>query len=183
MATTLLFLTKVRQSYRVLCWTLFISRFWLGIQYLLTTAFCSTRQNRHLRLIKPLSFNTLVFLVAGAAYGGLYGAFSDSKKDVTGAIAGLYVIIVLELVCALAISSIWTTLSFRATHIGERLGLLGLIIIGEGVIGTTKTIVRIMGKNGVYVEGCALIFCIIHILVRTWHFFLFDSSMAADQGF
>jgi len=99
-------------------------------------------------------------------YGSLYTGFSNEKSDVTGVIVGVYIVMLFELVGTLSISCIWSKLSFRATHIAERLGLLGLIIIGEGVIGTTKTITRIMGKNGVYLEGCALIFCIVLILVR-----------------
>lgn len=149
----------------MLCWTLFLSRIWLALQYLVTALFCSSRKNRYLGLTVPLVANTFVFLLAAAVYGGLYAGFSEPRSNLAGFIAAIYVVIGFEFVGTLSISCIWRKLSFKATHIAERLSLLGLIIIGEGVIGTTKTIIRIMGKNGVYVEGVSLIFCIILILV------------------
>lgn len=47
----------------------------------------------------------------------------------------------------------------------ERMSLLTIIVIGEGAIGVTKTVSRLMGKHGLDVEGCFLIMCIIIILV------------------
>ncbi|KAF2121284.1 bacterial low temperature requirement A protein-domain-containing protein [Lophiotrema nucula] len=160
--------TTPRWVYRLLCCILLISRFWLGLQYLVTTVLCSTQKVRHLRLTLPLALNTTVFMLAAAIYGSLVTGFQDGKNSLTGVITALYVLFFVELAGPLTISCVWRRVSFKATHIGERLGLLGLIIIGEGVIGTTKTITRTMGKNGVYFEGCAQIFCIILILVFIW---------------
>jgi low temperature requirement protein LtrA len=56
-------------------------------------------------------------------------------------------------------------LSFKKTHLMERMSLLTIIVIGEGAIGVTKTVSRLMGKHGLDVEGCFLIMCIIIILV------------------
>ncbi|KAF2878210.1 hypothetical protein BDV95DRAFT_478666 [Massariosphaeria phaeospora] len=154
--------------YRLLCWALFASRLWLGLQYLVTAIFCSTHKNRHLRLKLPLMLNAAVFLAAAVVYGSLSIGFSNVSTNLTGTIIGLYAVVLVELVGTLGISCVWQRLSFSSTHVGERLGLLGLIIIGEGVIGTTKTITRIMGRNGVYFEGCALIFCLVLILLFIW---------------
>jgi len=98
-------------------------------------------------------------------FGGLYAGFPNKRSAIAGDVGAMYGMIIVELVGTIAISSTWRKLSFRATHVVERLGLLGLIIIGEGVIGTTKTTTRIMGRLGVYLEGCAMIFAIILILV------------------
>jgi low temperature requirement protein LtrA len=98
-------------------------------------------------------------------FGGLYAGFPNKRSAIAGDVGAMYGMIIVELFGTIAISSTWRKLSFRATHIVERLGLLGLIIIGEGVIGTTKTTTRIMGRLGVYFEGCALIFAIVLILV------------------
>lgn len=144
----------------------------MGVQYLITTIFCSTRNNRRLQLTLPLAMYTMLFFGAAAVFAGLYAGFPNKHTAVAGDISALYVVIILELVGNIAISSFWGKLSFKATHIAERLGLLGLIIIGEGVIGTTKTVTRIMGRNGVYFEGCAQIFCILAILVS--NFFVGD---------
>ena len=107
----------------------------------------------------------MLFLSIAGVFGGLLGGFSNVRTNLTGVLIGVYVVLTLEFFGTLTISMIWRKLSFKATHIGERLGLLGLIIIGEGVIGTTKTIVRTMGKNGPTYEASAQIFCIILILV------------------
>ena len=48
----------------------------------------------------------------------------------------------------------------------ERMSLLTLIVIGEGAIGVTKTVSRMMGKSGLDVEGCFLIMCISLVLLR-----------------
>lgn len=56
-------------------------------------------------------------------------------------------------------------LSFKKTHLMERMSLLTLIVIGEGAIGVTKTVSRMMGKSGLDVESCFLIMCIILVLV------------------
>ncbi|KAF2660786.1 hypothetical protein K491DRAFT_754309 [Lophiostoma macrostomum CBS 122681] len=154
--------------FRLLCYALLISRAWLALQYLIIVIFCSSKENRHLQLTTPLALNTAFFLVAAGVYGVLVTGFSDNNENITGPLIGLYVIVMIELIGPLAVSCIWRKLSFKATHMGERLGLLGLIIIGEGVIGTTKTITRLMGRHGVYFEGCALVFCIILILVFMW---------------
>jgi low temperature requirement protein LtrA len=58
-------------------------------------------------------------------------------------------------------------LSFKAAHVGERLGFLVLIIIGKGVIKLTKTIVRTMSKNGHTVGDAAQVFRMTLILVRS----------------
>jgi low temperature requirement protein LtrA len=59
-------------------------------------------------------------------------------------------------------------MSFKKTHLMERMSLLTIIVIGEGAIGVTKTVSRMMGKHGLEVEGCFLIMCIIVVLVLIW---------------
>lgn len=72
---------------------------------------------------------------------------------------------VLEAIAVVTISCCWRMLSFKKTHLMERMSLLTIIVIGEGAIGVTKTVSRIMGKHGLDMEGCFLIMCIIIILV------------------
>lgn len=62
----------------------------------------------------------------------------NSKSISLGHIAW-YVILFVEAIAVLTVSSIWRMLSFKETHMNERLSLLTMIIIGEGVIGVTKT--------------------------------------------
>ena len=46
----------------------------------------------------------------------------------------------LELFTVMGVSVYWRSLSFKRTHLAERLGLLTLIILGEGVIVLTKSV-------------------------------------------
>jgi hypothetical protein len=61
------------------------------------------------------------------------------------------------------------------------MSLLTLIVIGEGAIGITKTVSRIMGKTGLEVEGCFLIMCIICVLVVLWALY-FDNFPHGHYG-
>lgn len=126
---------------------------------------CASRKHRQHRLTLPLALNALLFLSVAGVFGGLFGGFRSVNKNLTGVLIGVYVTLTVEFLGTLVISMSWRKLSFVATHIGERLGLLGLIIIGEGVIGTTKTIARTMGKNGPTFGASAQIFCIVLLLV------------------
>lgn len=56
-----------------------------------------------------------------------------------------------EVGAVIATSSIWRTVSFKKTHLVERMGLLTLIILGEGIIVMLKainSIVRGFGWTG-----------------------------------
>ncbi|OAL02009.1 hypothetical protein IQ06DRAFT_346610 [Phaeosphaeriaceae sp. SRC1lsM3a] len=154
--------------YRTLCFAVMLSRGWLALQYFVTTIQCTSRKSRHHRLTLPLALNALLFLAMAAAFGGLFGGFTNAKANIMWLLIGVYIAFTVEFFGALFISMTWRKLSFQATHIGERLGLLGLIIIGEGVIGTTKTITRTMGKNGPTVPESSQIFCIVLILLFMW---------------
>lgn len=105
-----------------------------------------------------------------ATLAGVFGAMTPAfKKGEPHAAAGIYVVwyivMVVEACATIAISSIWRMLSFKKTHLMERMSLLTLIVIGEGAIGVTKTVSRLMGKYGLNVEGCFLVMCIIGTLV------------------
>jgi low temperature requirement protein LtrA len=50
-----------------------------------------------------------------------------------------WIVLPLESIVILIVSSVWRILSFKESHMAERLSLLTMIIIGEGVIGSTKT--------------------------------------------
>ncbi|KAL6708053.1 hypothetical protein ACN47E_003487 [Coniothyrium glycines] len=154
--------------YYVLCTALLITRTWLALQYLVTAIMCSSTKHRPHRLTLPLVLNAVLFLCCAAVFGGLIAGFSNVQGNLVGLLLGVYVVLTVEIVGTLIISMTWRKLSFKATHIGERLGLLGLIIIGEGVIGTTKTVTRTMGKKGPALEASAQIFCIVLILVFMW---------------
>lgn len=59
-----------------------------------------------------------------------------------------YPIIAFELFAVLASSMYWKVVSFRRTHLVERLGLLTLIVIGEGIIVMLKAVNAVEKTTG-----------------------------------
>lgn len=73
-----------------------------------------------------------------------------------------------EALAVITISCIWRVVSFKHTHLVERVGLLTLIIMGEGIIGLSKSVSTILQHSaavtgsdiGVIVAGVLLIYFI-----------------------
>jgi hypothetical protein len=107
----------------------------------------------------------LIYAVAMGAFAAMTPAFQGENKNHRLVYLVWYVVATLEAIAVVTISCSWRMLSFKKTHLMERMSLLTIIVIGEGAIGVTKTVARLMGKHGLDVEGCFLIMCIIIILV------------------
>jgi low temperature requirement protein LtrA len=108
-----------------------------------------------------------IYTVGTGAFAAMTPAFRAQEQEHHIVYVVWYIVVVLEAIAAIAISCFWRMLSFKKTHLMERMSLLTIIVIGEGAIGVTKTVSRIMGKHGLDVEGCFLIMCIIVILVSS----------------
>ncbi|KAF2234411.1 hypothetical protein EV356DRAFT_532972 [Viridothelium virens] len=118
---------------------LMASRFVLVFQY--AAALYFTHHYHRVRV--PLAMMILNYVVAAFAYLGLYFAF---KSGSTGphAYIGWYVIAGVETIFTTVVSSVWRLVSFKGTHMLQRMSLLTLIILGEGVIGLTGSITNIV---------------------------------------
>ncbi|KAI9719986.1 MAG: hypothetical protein M1812_003111 [Candelaria pacifica] len=55
-----------------------------------------------------------------------------------------YIAFVIEAIAVVGISMRWRLLSFKHTHLTKRMGILTLIILGEGIIGVTKTVNKVV---------------------------------------
>jgi hypothetical protein len=64
-------------------------------------------------------------------------------------------VVIAEALAMIAISCVWRVVSFRHTHLVERIGLLTLIIMGEGIIGLGTSVSTIL-QNTVLVTGSAI---------------------------
>ena len=53
----------------------------------------------------------------------------------------------MEALAVISVSCYWRVVSFRHTHLVERIGLLTLIIMGEGIIGMTKSVSTILQSS------------------------------------
>lgn len=160
-------------NFRVLCYTLVLSRLLFALQYAVVGVFI-VRAGRT-DILLPVALNALAYAVAAATYGALTPAFAEGRPvdEANGIYSIWWIGLLLETVAVIAIASCWRMLSFKKTHLAERMGLLTLIVIGEGAIGVTKTISRMMAKNGLDPEGSALVLCIVLILVSLPVFFFF----------
>jgi low temperature requirement protein LtrA len=60
-----------------------------------------------------------------------------------------------EALAIIAISCVWRVVSFKHTHLVERIGLLTLIIMGEGIIGLATSVSTIL-QNSTTVSRSAI---------------------------
>lgn len=155
-----------------------MSRLLFGIQYLVVL--CFSFKNKAKRVFLPLIICMLTFFAAAATFFVMIFAFNDKFKQTNRSIFAVWwVVQVLEGVVVIAVSCCWRTLSFKATHLVERMGLLTLIVIGEGAIGVTKTVAKVMGKTGPTLNASFLICCVILILASI--FTLSSSGIEANR--
>ena len=63
--------------------------------------------------------------------------------------------VIVEALAIIAISCVWRVVSFRHTHLVERIGLLTLIIMGEGIIGLATSVSTIL-QNSTTVSKSAI---------------------------
>ncbi|KAF2654065.1 hypothetical protein K491DRAFT_717475 [Lophiostoma macrostomum CBS 122681] len=164
---------------RILCYTLVISRSLLTIQYAIVLFF--TFRAKYSKLYLPLALTMGMYAIAAVAFGAMIPAFVGEQPTNRRVYVVWYITMFVEGAVVIAISSFWKMLSFKKTHLMERMSLLTLIVIGEGAIGVTKTVSRMMGKGGLDVEGCFLIMCIIAMLVLLWALY-FDNFPHGHYG-
>jgi low temperature requirement protein LtrA len=122
-------------------------------------------KEKYSRLYLPLGLMIAIYGIAVAAFGAMTPAFRENELGHEKVYVVWYIVMLVEAIAVIAISCFWRMLSFKKTHLMERMSLLTLIVIGEGAIGVTKTVSRMMGKSGLDVESCFLIMCIILVLV------------------
>lgn len=120
--------------YQTMAAALGISRILLGIQHAVLASFVCPKY-KELRV--PLAAIVCTYFVCGGAIFATIPTFN--AKDVSLAYIVWYSFMAAEAVIVMSVSSTWRMLSFKETHMNERLSLLTMIIIGEGCIGISKT--------------------------------------------
>ncbi|PVI06041.1 hypothetical protein DM02DRAFT_583701 [Periconia macrospinosa] len=166
-------------NFRILCYTLLMSRFLLTVQYSVVLFF--VYRERYSKLYLPLVLMVVLYATAAGIFGAMTPAFRAAAPSAHSIYVVWYIVMGVESFGVIAISSIWRMLSFKKTHLMERMSLLTLVVIGEGAIGVTKTVSRLMGKYGLDVEGCFLVMCIICTLILIWALY-FDNFPHGHYG-
>ncbi|KAL9536305.1 hypothetical protein SMMN14_01512 [Sphaerulina musiva] len=129
--------------FRSLTLYLMISRLVLVLQYL--QSMWLTRQYK--QTILPMSLIAATYLTASMTYLGLFWTFNATMEE-NHTYVIWYIVAILETITATTISSIWRNISFKGTHLVQRMSLLTLIILGEGVIAVATKSQRIVQSEG-----------------------------------
>ncbi|KAJ4188452.1 hypothetical protein NW755_006613 [Fusarium falciforme] len=129
---------QLQPIFKVMSLCLMCSRFVLAIQYGVVLFYA--RRNRRSR--NNLALAVLLHLVPAFIYMGATIAMargSNAEIDYLW-----WAVALAELAALMAHATLSKTLSFSGTHLTERLNLLTLIVIGEGIIILAKTITKIV---------------------------------------
>jgi low temperature requirement protein LtrA len=88
---------------------------------------------------------SLMYLIAAIIYLGTFFGF---KKDGSSSYTYItwYILAGIETILNVVVTSSWKVVSFKGTHLVQRMTLLTLIILGEGIIVICKSITAIV-KN------------------------------------
>lgn len=166
---------KTVVAFQTLSIILMVSRLVLVIQY--TVVLVWLRGFR--KTLLPLLIHILVLFASAMIFLGLYFSFGRESGD--DSLIAWYVTIGIESGVILLLSAKWRFLSFRATNIVERLGLLTLIILGEGIIGLCSAIQKVGSDQKFGADIIGMIICGIVIIYCLWMLY-FDQSEAEKVG-
>ncbi|KAF2028562.1 hypothetical protein EK21DRAFT_101735 [Setomelanomma holmii] len=136
--------------YKAFGFMLMVSRLTLFFQYGTTLYFTK----KYKKTVLPLSLVMAWTLLAAILYGGLTPTFPKTIVDATGievphksnVYIAWYIIAISETILTVTVSCVWRIISFKGTHMVQRMSLLTLIILGEGIIVICKSISKIV-KN------------------------------------
>ncbi|MCJ1312844.1 hypothetical protein MMC25_006520 [Agyrium rufum] len=129
------------ETFKTLSLILMASRFILAGQYSVALFWLKSYHKARI----PMILNIATELIAAFVFLGLYFAFQNEEGN--KATTGWYVMVGFEIAAILGLAAWKNFLSFRRTAIVERLGLLTLIILGEGVIGLSESIGKVLEQE------------------------------------
>jgi low temperature requirement protein LtrA len=117
-------------NFRILCYVLTLVHTLLFLQYAVILFFVA--RSKLQKVIFPVVLNMLVYLAATCVFAFMTPAFKRGKtvSENSAIFSVWWVVLAAETIATVAISCIWRILSFKKTHLVERMGLLTLIVIG-----------------------------------------------------
>lgn len=172
--------------YRAFGLILMVSRLNLFAQYGVTLLYTK----KHRITILPILLIMASTLVAAILYGALIPAFPDTIYDANGAAIdqysntyiAWYIVAISETILAVAVSCIpkWKAVSFKGTHLVQRMSLLTLIVLGEGIIVVCKSISKIV-KNEFLWSSDVVGQIIAAVLIINWYYQLYFDRMQEEH--
>ncbi|KAI9698469.1 MAG: hypothetical protein M1836_004050 [Candelina mexicana] len=127
------------RAFQTMSILLLINRGLLVIQYSTVAVLIS---KKHKGVVRPLAFIIVILAITAGVYLGLIFGFAlGGHPDIYYI---WYIALVIEAIAVVGVSMRWRLLSFTHTHLTKRMGLLTLIILGEGIIGVTRTVNKVV---------------------------------------
>ena len=167
--------TQAAQAFKALSLILMASRIILLVQY----AVVGYWLRHHRRTWAPIFIHCLTLLCTSMIFLGLSFSFGPDSGD--NSLIAWYIVIGLEALVILLTSGKFNFLSFRKTVIVERLGLLTLIILGEGVIGLCLSIQKVGSDQAFSPDVIGMIICGVIIIYAQWMLY-FDQTETERVG-
>ncbi|PYH81717.1 hypothetical protein BO82DRAFT_383535 [Aspergillus uvarum CBS 121591] len=122
-----------------------VSRLLLSIQYTVDAGFLSKRMRS---ASKRVYFIAVTLFITGFIYFWMYFAFRSQGVGGTYAWIVWFFLFAIEMWVVMWTSSMKAGIGLQDTHLNVRMGLLTLIIIGEGVIAITRIVNKTVGPGG-----------------------------------
>jgi low temperature requirement protein LtrA len=139
------------KAFRAMSIILMVSRLALVLQYAAVLWYLRNYKNT----VRPLMITMATLFAAAMVFLGTFFGFkthgrpSDSEVQEPQSLTYVawYVVVCVEAAAVIAVSCVWRVVSFKRTHLVERVGLLTLIIMGEGIYGMTKSVSKILQSS------------------------------------
>ena len=161
------------QAFQALSLILMASRLVLTFQYGVAFLLLKDYKKSH----TPMAAHMAVLFTSAMLFLGM--SFTFTRTSSQKVLIGWYIIVAVEALSISMISGQVNFLSFRATVIVERLGLLTLIVLGEGIIGMCEAINKIGSDNVYSSDIIGTIICSVGILYFMW--MLYFDQISPDR--
>lgn len=165
--------------FKALTLVLMVSRLVLVFQYLQSLWF--TRHYK--KTILPMLMIASTYFVAAIIYLGLFWSFHLNGTGKNHSYIAWYIVAICETIVATAVSSVYRNISFKGTHLVQRMSLLTLIILGEGVIVVAKTCQKIVKAEGVLKFSGSTIGSIISAILILYFIYMLYFDWMEEEHF
>lgn len=155
-------------AFRTMSLVLMISRIVLTAQYGVVLWYVRKYQYTYIPLLATMA----TLFLAGMIFLGTFFGFpkqpeGEAPGDQPHTYAAWYTVACVEAAIVIAISSIWRVVSFKRTHLVERVGLLTLIVMGEGIIGMSNAVSQLFeGSRSITGTDFGVIIASVSLIVR-----------------
>ncbi|KAF4470953.1 bacterial low temperature requirement a [Fusarium albosuccineum] len=125
------------KTMRTMSLILMVSRLCLAVEYASILWHIRKYKKQALPMLMQISMNFIIAMI----YLGITFRFREGNSHV---FITWYILAGVEVFLTFAFAYIWPVLSFRGTHLMKRMGLLTVIILGDGIIVISKSVVTIV---------------------------------------